>query len=1145
MVISELMPGILGENNDFEFIELYNAGAEVVNLKGWSLWYKMTDAQEEKRVYLWATPTEVPGYGHYLLAREGEDIGVIPDGSFDLPLFEGRGGLVLRDGEGAVVDSLGWGAGEAPVDFVADIPAPAPEPGASLVRLPGGAEGNGQDTDNSTEDFVQRADPFPQNSGMTITPQPDERLTISATAPVTVSPGTRFPLTVVVENRTGQDLASLRVEVPLPEGVVVEALAPGDGASGEGIQRLPEDAPDVPDEVVAWIVPQLSAGETQTADLTLRSPWRYGLVTLKGYNVQAPDWPMRAFGPFAAVAIQGGSIPIGTARTLVGNVVTVEGTATMYTGGFYAGSTGTKFYLEDETGGIQAYCPDGQGVVSVRVGDRVRVTGQIEVYRDSLEIIPGVYPDHVEVLAKDAATPEPLPVSAHAATHDESILGRLIEVEGVITRLEELSYSYEADLMDDQGDTVLIYLEKDTGVNPEFVEVGDRYRVTGISEVYDGTWQLKPRRSEDFERVYPPELMLEVRAQNSVGPGGLVTYTLTAYNHTPVTLQQVRIVAGPPYRYADVVAMDGASDITATGELAWMIPQLSPDGGAKTVTYTVRVRPNVTQGSFEAYARVTAEDWPTPVETEPWLTFVGAGVPIWAIQGAGARSPLVRSTATTDGVVTGVFPELGGFWLQSRMPDDDPATSEGLFVELATLGGMMVELDPPLALGDYVKVTGRVRERSGQTLLDPEGPEDVEVVEAGYDLPQPVELDPPRDETEARSYYEALEGMLVSVEAPALAVAPTSQYGETALVRFSWGITRVMKGDPKGMLIFADDGSSASHMTRATMPYAAKTGDRVGDLMGPLAFTYENYKIQPIITPTVMTAPVTVPSLAPLERGEFSVATFNVENFFDIFDPHPSSPERPDLDAYRLKVEKAAATLVAMGAPTIVGFQEVENVGILEDLAAAEALSIYDYEPVLIEGFDSRGIDVGYLVRGDQANLEGASQHDAPEGLTSRPPLMITVTVQIERGEQTIHLINNHFTSMAGGELATEPRRLAQAAWNTVLVEELRAADPDAHVIVMGDLNSFYASPPIDALREAGLRHVYERVAPELPYTYIYQGESETLDHILVTPALYEQVVRVEALHTNADFPPPEPDDASPLRVSDHDPLVAVFALDD
>ncbi len=62
------------------------------------------------------------------------------------------------------------------------------------------------------------------------------------------------------------------------------------------------------------------------------------------------------------------------------------------------------------------------------------------------------------------------------------------------------------------------------------------------------------------------------------------------------------------------------------------------------------------------------------------ITFVGSGVPIWAIQGEGLASPYVRDLATTEGIVIGVFPDLEGFWIQETETDDDPATSAGLFV---------------------------------------------------------------------------------------------------------------------------------------------------------------------------------------------------------------------------------------------------------------------------------------------------------------------------------------------------------------------------------------------------------------------------------------------------------------------------------
>jgi predicted extracellular nuclease len=270
--------------------------------------------------------------------------------------------------------------------------------------------------------------------------------------------------------------------------------------------------------------------------------------------------------------------------------------------------------------------------------------------------------------------------------------------------------------------------------------------------------------------------------------------------------------------------------------------------------------------------------------------------------------------------------------------------------------------------------------------------------------------------------------------------------------------------------------------------------------------------------------------------------TWNVENLFDFTDPNPADPEMPTLREYKVSIAKVANTILAAGAPTIVGLQEVENIGILEDIAELEDLAEYDYRSYLIEGTDSRYIDVGYLVRGDVASVVDEQQYPAPEGLTSRPPLMIQVEIRTDSGPVSVFVLNNHFTSMSGGEEATEPRRNAQAAWNVTVMNEILDHYPDAYLAVIGDLNSFYDSLPIDTLREAGLNHVFEFDPQADWYTYIYQGASQTLDHILVTGNLFDLIRRVNVLHVNADYTLPDAGDESPLHESDHDPVVAVFS---
>ena len=1119
LLIGEVLPGIHGVNNQMEFVELYNPGVEPVDLEGWSLWYQLDDGKDEELVFRWTSRSDVPALGHYLLGRSGQDVGALADAEFDVSLFEKRGGLALRDADGTPVDSLVWG--EGPQAYRAGDAVAAPEAGASLERLPGGNAGNGQNKGDNEADFRANPEPGPQNSGDLPSPAPAERLALALGLPPTVEPGAELTYSVVIANRTASTRHDLQALFPLPAGFEVISLP-------QGVTRS--------EDWLAWSITQLEAGRDEEVVIPLQAPWTYLQERLRGAHVEAGDWPVPGYGPLAQISVEGGAIPIGVAQTLVGQTVTVEGTATMYSGGFFAGTTGTKFYLEDETGGIQVYCPGARDLVEVAVGDRVRASGQIEVYRDSLELVPSAFPEDVLVLATTAVQPEAAVIDLEAANSDRTQLGRLVEVEGLATRIDEYTYSYEVDLSDDEGNVVVVYVEKDAGLTAEPLELDKRYRVTGILELYDGVWQVKPRFQDDFEEVFPPELTLEATVQNNVEPGAVMTYTFAAYNHTDSTLSGVQIEAQPPSRGASVSeVLDGGR--MEGGSVIWDVEALEGNGGSATVRYTVLLDGAALGEIASDGAVAVADQWPEPVWTEGLRTFVGWGVPIWAIQGPADRSPYTGQEVATEGIVIGVFPELGGFWIQEARSDDNPATSAGLLV-------LMDEVDPGLELGDLVRVTGRVREVSGQTLIYAATRAEVQVVSEGNLLPPAVELDPPLDAAEAADYLEALEGMLVQVSEPAVVVGPTTKYGETALVRSEWAIDHVMRGDPTGLLIFVDDGSSATHIDRSSLPFAAQSGDLLGDLAGPLAYTYENYKIEPIQPPRIMPVEHVLPVLAPAGPAEFAIATFNVENLFDFEEPNPDDPPLPSRDEYELDLVKTSNAIVAMGAPEIVALQEVENRDILLDLAAQQALNGYQYEGYLIEGQDSRGIDVGYLVRGDRATVEGATALPAPDGLTSRPPLLITVTVHLASGDQTVKVLNNHFTSMSGGELPTEPRRKAQAQWNVTLMAPILARDPASHIVVLGDLNSFYDSPPLDILREGGLRHVYEHVAPLRPYSYIYEGESETLDHILVTPGLYEHLGRVEALHINADYTLAIPGDPSPSGTSDHDPIVAVFTFD-
>ncbi|MCA9875946.1 MAG: DUF11 domain-containing protein, partial [Anaerolineales bacterium] len=529
--LSELLAGLPGSNGT-EFVELYNAGSEAVDLRGWSLVYLLNSGDDETVLHQWdeSAVAEIPGYGHYLLVHEGQDVGETPDATFSEPLFERRGGLILRNAEGEVVDSLGWGE-NAPETAVSGQPALIPEPGGSLERLPGGSEGNAVQTGDNAADFVAAIVPNPQNSGSEMTPLPVERLGITLNIPATVEPGSEFAYTITVENMAASEAGNTVVNLPIPEALEVV--------------QLPENAAQS-DRVIQWTVGNLSPGETAQAEFVFRSPYTYLDMFVGGYYAVADGLP-RTYGPVQPLSVAGGAIPIAAARTLPGSTVTIEGTATMYTGGYFAGSTGTKFYMEDETGGIQVYVPDGMDLVHVNVGDKVRVTGGVEVYRDSLEIVPTAVPADVEILAEASGPgPAPLPITIEQNESDDSILGRLTVLEGTATRIDEFSFSYEIDLADEAGNTTLVYIEKETGANPELMEIGQKYRITGISEFYSTIREIKPRFQDDISEIYPPVVLVDLDAAASVLPGEVLTYTIAVRNYTAQPLTGVEITAQPP-----------------------------------------------------------------------------------------------------------------------------------------------------------------------------------------------------------------------------------------------------------------------------------------------------------------------------------------------------------------------------------------------------------------------------------------------------------------------------------------------------------------------------------------------------------------------------------------------------------------------
>jgi predicted extracellular nuclease len=125
--------------------------------------------------------------------------------------------------------------------------------------------------------------------------------------------------------------------------------------------------------------------------------------------------------------------------------------------------------------------------------------------------------------------------------------------------------------------------------------------------------------------------------------------------------------------------------------------------------------------------------------------------------------------------------------------------------------------------------------------------------------------------------------------------------------------------------------------------------------------------------------------------------------------------------------------------------------------------------------------------------------------------------------------------------LPTEAKRNDQARLVSELAAQILAADPQARLVVLGDFNEFPWRPPLARFADAGLVNLVPRLPSADRYTFVYQGNSEVLDHVLVSPALADAFAGIDAVHRNADFPDGSISNGG--RASDHDPVVARFRL--
>lgn len=310
--------------------------------------------------------------------------------------------------------------------------------------------------------------------------------------------------------------------------------------------------------------------------------------------------------------------------------------------------------------------------------------------------------------------------------------------------------------------------------------------------------------------------------------------------------------------------------------------------------------------------------------------------------------------------------------------------------------------------------------------------------------------------------------------------------------------------------------------------------------------------------------------------ADVTVASFNVLNYFTTLDNGNNNARGADSAAELERQEaKLVSAMVALDAD-VIGLMEIEN-----NLDAEKRLVAALNKAIGKDAFQGCGlpddfrnapggrdaIRVGIIYRSDRVSPNGdvAMIRDDAFHIARTP---ISQSFQTNGGGEPFTVIVNHFKSKGGasdakpdnknkgdGQGAFNAGRRSQSLAICEHIDSLKSDGTEPRVLVIGDLNAYQQEDPIDVLRANGLVDLQARFEQssetgneKTPYSYVYYGQSGSLDHAFATEALANNVSGVATWHINADEPrsldynqeynPAELFHADPYRSSDHDPVL-------
>jgi predicted extracellular nuclease len=524
-------------------------------------------------------------------------------------------------------------------------------------------------------------------------------------------------------------------------------------------------------------------------------------------------------------------------------------------------------------------------------------------------------------------------------------------------------------------------------------------------------------------------------------------------------------------------------------------------------------------------------------------------------------------------------------------------------------------MSTPVTVGDKVSVTGTVAELgTAPNTLTELTTVTVQIISSGNALPALVDIAFP---VTAVADLERYEGMRVRVPQTLTASEHfrLARFGELLLSANGRLLQPTEVVDPnddpatgttstgssnvaavtaranlnlRSSIVLAD---TSSTQNPAVIPFldpvnnTLRLGTTVNNLTGILNHSFGTYVIHATEAPNFNYAPR--PLTPPAVGGNLKVASFNVLNFFNGNGTGGGFPTSRGADTpyeFGRQKDKIVAAICGLNAD-VVGLMEMENDGngatsalteLTTALSAANSCGNWTYVPNpagwgTIPGSTDE-IRPAIIYRTTTVSPVGASMAPNSSAFNqARAPVAQTFSVSsgVSAGAK-FSVIVNHFKSKGGtGTGADADQGDGQGNWNAArkgqatallgFITTVQAAANDPDVIVLGDLNAYSEEDPIDILRAGGLIDLAKG-----EHSYVFDGQSGSLDHAMVTPSLMAQITNAAIWNINSDEPvildynvefknnpnctsttcnSPDYYQPTPFRSSDHDPVLVGMAL--